>query len=793
MKAFIRGIARYKGIFFINTFGLSLGMAVSIVVYLFVLDENSYDQYHENKDRIFRITHRRETNGQIVDRASTPLVLSTYVSEIESVVYSVRLLRERGGAWYYEDKIFNEPQFVFADTSIFDVFTFHMVKGSWSRNTRSGILMSESTAKKYFGSDDPIGRTVRYKNWGNEYLYEVAGVFEDMPTNSHFHFQILAPMEGPQNLWNDMHGKDWFFTGAWTYVLLKNPLQREAVASQFRHVVDTHAPEELKKATTFDLQPLTAIHLDSNLSGEIEANGDRSNMYMIGLTGIFILLLAAINFVNLSTARSTERAHEVGVRKVMGAVRSQLTRIFLMESVLTAIVSMVWSMVLAPLFLPFFNLITGKNIDWMLMFTPDMLLTVLGGTIVLGLLSGCYPALYLSSFGSARILRPAAQTAFGSHVGMRRGLVVLQFTVTLILMIGLVTISSQLNFITSKDLGFKKEDVVYLTGFDFARAGQLKTEIAGIAGVDEVATSFHLPGSQSSPFTRNLVRTDRANDNQRMEVFAAFADFDFLPFYRVELVAGRGFSMLTPTDTLESMIVNEAFVKRSGWNDGGIGRDAELYDMLGNSVGTKKIIGITKDFHFQSLRNEIMPVCFVSANRGTLLSMRLNPANYEETIAKAKAVAETYATDVSIVVQFLDDDMSTQYIKERRMNKMVHYLTVIAIVTSCIGLFELSSFAARRKTKEVAIRKVLGDTIGGVTYRFMKEFTILVVISFVIAAPVTYFLADRWLDGFVYHTNQQMLNYVLALAAVILLAWATVAYYSIKVGLTNPAITLKQE
>lgn len=790
LKILLRTILKSKLVSTISILGLTLGISVACIIFMFSKDELSYDKHIDNGRRIYRITHERKTSSGSDQTATTPIVLSTVLSGVTGIESKVRMLRE-SSVLIYNNTPFDEPLFCFTDPTIATVFDLKFTKGDpASAFSEKGIVMTERAAKRYFGNENPIGKSMIYRNWGTETAVEVTGVVEDIPEQSHFHFEVFGLFESPYNLWNDMHGTDWFHPGAWTYVLMREGMDEPTLAATINKTANTHLPEELKSATTFSLQALFDIHLQSRLNEEIEANGSLTMLQAFAAIGIAILLLACINYMNLATARGIERSKEIGIRKVMGAYQNDLMRLYLTETFLLVAIAAALCLLVIPLILPTFNLLIGKELRFNSLEWIWLLAAV---TAVVGGVSGIYPAFYLSKQQPAFVLK--MNKNFGGAQGglLRKILVTTQFAATTVLLIAVFTISSQMSFMQNKDLGFSAREVLYLNGYNFRQAKNLKREVNQIPEVQSSTTCWAIPSSRVS-FLNNLYKTNLTDENQRMEAFYASGDYDYENFFDLEVIEGRGFSDKFPEDTLRSVLVNETFAKQAGWRrDEAVGKQVEMFNMLGRSAGMRTVVGVLKDFHVQTLHESIKPLALGCSNRTGILAFRLNTNTPLETIEKVKKVAANFSGGEAINVRFLDEELNGHYQQEKRFNQTIKTFAVLAIVISCIGLFGLASFSAQRRAKEIAIRKVMGASVVGLMYKFTREFSSLVLISFFVGAPLSYFLLSRWLEAFPYRIDQSPAFYIAPLAFSLVLSAITVGFHSVTSARANPVATLKED
>lgn len=787
----LRSAFKNKLVSVINLLGLTLGIACATIIFLFVQDELRYDQYADDSNHIYRIAHDRVTNGSTNSMATTPLALAPALEPITAIESKARMLREPGGVLVVGEDIYPEQQFCFADPEVASLFSFQFLEGSPEKAfAPNGIVITEKIAKRYFGNTQALGKTLVYRNWGQETNMQVTGVIKDLPAQSHFHFELFVPFESPANLWLGMHGNDWYYSGsAWTYVLTKPGISEADLNTQLNNETRTHLPEELKESTRFFVQPLRDIHLTSNLSGEIEVTGSKVMVTTFFGIGLAILLLACINYMNLATARSAERVKEGGIRKVLGAFRSDLIRLYLSETLILSLISVILAACLIPLLLPVFNTLMGKTL--VLSGSGWLLLLILVG-LGTGLVAGAYPALYLSKLKPAASLKISKSFAGSDHADLRKILVTLQYAITSILLVAVFTISAQLDYLQNKNLGFDAKETLYLDGYDFRKAKAVKEELKQLPEFVNATTSWGIPGSQQAPFYQRLFQSNLQEENQRMEVYTVGIDYDYIDFFGMQLIEGRNFSPDFVTDSVESILVNETFVKQAGWIDP-LGKEVQIFDMLGNSMGNRKVIGVLKDFNFQSLHIAIEPVAFQLSTRGATLAFHLQTQEPMQTLNRVRELVQPYNAGGLITIYFLDQDLNFQYAKERKFNATLNAFTYLAILISCIGLFGLASFSAQRKAKEIAIRKVLGASTSGLLYKFVVEFCVLVVVSFLIAIPVSYYAINEWLSNFTYRISQGPNYYLIALAASLVLSILTVGFHSVRAASLNPVDSLKEE
>ncbi len=798
LKIALRNLFKNKLFSIINILGLAIGIACCLIMFLYVQNELSYDRFHKNADRIFRVTHERLLNGSMKNMASTPLIAApTLKNDFPEIEYAVRILREFDPVVEYEDKQFIENNFYFVDSEILNVFSFNLKQGNYKTALQSpnSVIMSENVTQKYFGDENPVGKSITYRKWGQEYVFTVSGIFESLPANSHFDIEFMAPFESEQNLWNSMHGEDWFYVGSWTYLLLPNQQAAKDLEVKFPQFVQRHFPDELKEATSLELQALTDIHLHSKLENEIKANGNILYVYVFSAIALLVLFIACINFMNLSTARALGRAKEVGLRKVVGAKRSNLIWQFIGEALLLSFLSIIIAICLVTFFLPLLSNLLGipLKVEY---FGNQLLLpiSILIGLVV-GLISGSYPAFYLSSFGPVKVLKGVFET--GSRgVNLRKLLVINQFTVSIVLLIAIAVISSQVEYMKNKNLGFNKEEIVFLKTEPGTDIMGLKMELEKRPDILEVIRGGSVPGSKNaSTIDFMLFRPEGANENQRLQMNSTSIETNYLDLFDQELIVGRNFSQSFKTDESEAVIINEAAVREFGWQNNPIGKEIEVFNMIGASSGTRRVIGVVRDFHFESLHEKIKPL--VMFTRGTRrygnIIMRINTDNFISTIAYIKNTWKTLVPDFPLQLFFLNNDLNVLYQQEEKLGRITNFFSWLAVFISCLGLIGLATFATEKRTKEIGVRKVLGASVSSIVYLLSKEFLALIGIAFVISVPLGYFIMNQWLQDFAYRIELGASVFIASGFIAILIALVTISFQSINAALKDPVKTLRYE
>jgi putative ABC transport system permease protein len=788
LKIVIRNFQRHKIYSVINIMGLAIGMACCILVFLYVNHELSYDKYHQDEDRIFRIAQniRKEAAELDTARVATPLIPAVRESfpEIESAarfqLATWDSLVERGETKYYEDWV------MIAENDIFDVFTIPFIRGNPEKALErpKTIVITESVAERYFGYDDPIGQTLLL--WGNQ--VEVTGVVSDYPKNTHLKYDIIISLNGFERTWNL---ENWGWTGFYAYVKLKSNVDSQNFESKIRRIADRYTKEKLEEGGVdfrFYLQPISSIHLHSNLTSEIAAPGSQRDLYVFSIIGILILLISCINFTNLATARSAKRAKEVGVRKVVGAHRKQLARQFLWESILASYISLFLALVIVFLAMPYFNLLTGQSFDRLDVFKPLFIMILLGFSACVGVMAGSYPAFLLSRFIPAHVLKGLkGRDPKGSL--LRKVLVVTQFSITILLAIGTLSVYRQISFMKNKYLGFDKHQKLIIPAEMRGRDKSVKEEFLTNSSVTGVTALWNAPGRLTNLIEARLVG-GMEERTQSMNFY--YVDSDFFAEYKIDMIAGRPFQKDTQTDIEGTFILNETASKAFGFSNPEEVVGKKMYE--GGSGGIGTIIGVIQDFHFKGLQTKVEPLVLQwRPDYFSYLSFTVKTSSLSETLSFVRKKWKELQLGGLFSYFFLDEDFNRHYQSEESLGRLYASLTLLAIFLSCLGLAGLSSFAAEQKTKEIGIRKILGASVSSIMILLVGEFTKWVIISSIIAWPVAYYIIDEWLQGFAYRTSPNIWVFGLSAAFSFFIAGLTVSYQSVKAALTNPVDSLRYE
>ena len=795
IKTAFRNITKNKVYSLINIFGLAIGVAACIMIMLYVSNELSYDKFNKNYKQIFRVQADVVINGKESKMALTPSPLgSTLVREFPEVLQYTRIMPSSNMLIRYKNNVFNETRFYWADSTLFNVFTLPFVKGNpkTALNQPHTVVLTESLAKKYFGSENPMGKIMKFED-GTPYT--VSGIIKDCPENSHFKYDIFASMASVEF----GNSPFWFNNNFYTYILLKKgtsvkgfeaktfEIIKKYMSPQLYQTLGVHYSDWKKQGNSykFFLEPLGKIHLYSHLEHELEPNGDIKYVYIFSIVALFILLIACINFMNLSIARSATRSKEVGVRKVLGSNKLQLIKQFMIESFVLTFFSILVAAAIVEISLPIFNNLSGMHLNasyfnnWIAI--PGLFLTVL----IVGVIAGSYPSFFLSSFQPAKVLKGKLSGNKGSL--LRSGLVIFQFSISIILFIGTFIIFNQLKYIQNTKLGFDKEHVLVIKRAWALEnhAATFKNELVKNTGIQSATNSNNVPGKS---FGQMLIKAEGVDAADQYLFANMSTGYDFLKTMGIGLKAGRYFSPQHPADTL-SAVLNESAVKELNLKNP-IGK--RIIAVGRNTAYT--IIGVMKDFHFESLHEKIRPL-IISLEKGqtAYLPVRISSNNIAGTVSFIKSEWKKFVPNKPFEFYFLDSEFNHLYINEQKTGEFFTAFSILAIFIACLGLFGLAAFTAERRTKEIGIRKALGCSVGGIIYMLSKEFTKWVLIANVIAWPVAYYLMNNWLSDFAYRITITPWIFLLSGAIAFIIALLTVITHALKAAMVNPVESLKYE
>lgn len=804
LKIAYRNLMGSKSFTLINIVGLAIGIAGFVVMVTYVHSEFSYDRFHTKSDRIVRVTYDYEARGSVrqVAKSAFPLksmLLDSYPG-VEKVVRFYRNTLD-ASTLKYEGNHMTEENIIFADPEVFEVFDFELEQGNPATALVdvNSIVLTARAAKKYFGDQNPMGKILQYKNRDK---LRVTGILKELPENSHMHFDMLVPVALQRQRWIQGNGnngydfeQDWNWSGAWMYVLLESP----DVVKQFEQKLIAEGKDYFGRADdvayNYAVQPLADIHLHSDMAGEFEANGNTRQVYGFGVIAVLILIIACINFINLSTARSARRAKEVGLRKVMGAHRPQLIGQFIAESVLISLVAALLAVFLIEGMLPFFNDFMDKSLSVPYLESPEIILYFLTGAITIGLCAGVYPAFYLSRYRPVKTLKGNTATGSRANARLRKVLVSTQFIISNLLIIGILVVQQQLNYIKGKDLGFEKDQVIVLKhgnkldeDFDLFQA-KLKANPAVVA-----ANQGYVAGTGG--FTQSFkVKGEPAEAGKSMGI--KHVSFDFLDMFGMKVVAGRNFSREIGTDWRRAIMLNETAVKSFGWtNEEALGKTFSYVGGSDNRTAFEcKVIGVLADAYLEPLYKPIQPSVFKQAKWGQV-SIKLNTRTREELQAALAGIEKTW-TEVNprwpFEFEFLDDTIEAQYLKEERLSQTIQYFTFLAIFIASLGLFGLASFTVQQRTREIGVRMVLGASVNSIIALVGKRFLWLIGLSFLISIPIGYYLAGQWLQDFEYRIRIGAGVFLLAGLISVLIAGLAIGGQSLRAATINPVKTLRHE
>ncbi|MCP4723620.1 MAG: FtsX-like permease family protein [bacterium] len=804
LKIAFRNLLRYKGYSFINISGLSIGMACSILLFLYIQYEFSYDRYHEKADRIYRVVRDRRVliNNASMTTVTPGLLAPTLIEECPEVVNAVRILRFHDELVSHKEKDFIEEIF-WTDPSVFDIFSIQFIKGSSKTafTDPSSIVISERIAEKYFGEEEPLGKTMTL-NEGYNFL--VTGVFKNMPENSHFVMDTIVPLQGYFSFFCD--NNNWGNCTYYTYILLREGADPAELESKFPPIIDPYfnvnVEENLKQI--FFLQPISSIHLYSHGNQEINKNSDVNHIYFFISITFLILIVVCFNYINLAVAMAAGRFREIGIRKVIGAKKSQLIKQYLSESIILTTLASILAVISVFFALPYYSNFVGRALSFNLFTDPVLISGIISISVFIGLLGGSYPAFYFSSMKPVSILA----RKFGrrsKRFGLKNLLITSQFSITIILIVSSFIVKDQLDFIINKDIGYDKEQIIIIENKDpeiSARIETLKAELKKNINISEVAASNFLPNKIINFLTGIL---PAKSPGEFVSAYSAIVDHDFLSLYNIKLHEGRNFSKEFPTDEGTAMLINETAANLIEW-ESPVGKEFTFterrtifytpmgfnYDWASNKTG--RIIGVMENFHLHSLHQPIEPLAlFLNSRVVDKISIKINTTDIAETISYIEKIMNDFSPNYPYKYSFFDEIFENDYRAEQQAGSIFNYFAFLAIILACVGLFGLSFFTARQKTKEIGVRKVHGANIRDIIVLLFKDFTKWVLIANIIAWPAAYILMNNWLQNFAFRVDINWGIFILAGIMAFLFAVFTVSFQTIKAALANPVDSLRHE
>ena len=799
-----RNLMKYRFISFINLFGLTVGLACCLLITIYILNELSYDRYNEKADNIYRVTRTFNNQDGVVS-----LTLSTisppfgyyFPTDFPEIQKMTRLLDNGITPIRYKEKLFNEPNVFFADENLFDVFTVKTLKGNpkTALSDPFSVMLTEETAKKYFGDEDPINKMIRYNS---QFNFKVTGIYKTFPANAHLHPGMLLSFNtlkdtavyGEENMRTNW-GNNSFFT----YLLLPENYDPQKMIARFPAFLDkrmdhrNYNGQDPSKFTKLGLQKLTDIHLYSHTDYEAEPNGDIKRVYIFAAIALFILLIACINYMNLSTARSALRAREIGIRKVIGARKKELIIQFLSESVLICWAAILMAGILTYFTLPWLNKVSGQELSFRTLVQWQIIIPLILTPFIVGVISGIYPALFMSSFQPVKTLKGLFK-AQGSIISFRKILVTAQFFISIILIITTAIVFQQLHYMQQKSLGFDKERIVTVayTNEVSKQYDGFRTEILKNAAFKDMSRTSRIPTGRLLDDMGAYTLAGDSMQPSNTDIKFVSVDYDFLPTYGIHVLAGRNFSRDYGTDTA-SFLLNESAIKALGWKtaQNAVGKDFKYGNQRGH------VIGVINDFHFESMHQPIVPLVLVmfpsSQAYFNNLSIKIAGNNIPAALSYLEKTWRKFLPETPYQFTFLDENFDKLYESEQRQGTIFIVFACIAIFIACLGLFGLSAFAITQRIKEIGVRKVLGANVSSIVTLLSKDFLKLVMIAAIFAFPVAWYAMNYWLKDFAYRINIQWWVFVLAGILAALIALITVSFQAIKAAVANPVKALRSE
>ena len=797
----LRSFKRQRAYIIINILGLSIGIACSLLIALFVINEASYDKFNVKKDRIYRVILNGKIGGQEITYATSPAIMGpTLVKEFPEIEDFLRMTGGGPTVVEYNNIPFTEEHLVEADSSFFNFFSIPVLRGDPKNllNAKHRVVLSESTAKKIFGKENPIDKQLKIGSDTTRYI--VTGVMGDIPANSHFEANMITSFITNPRSANPI----WLSNSFSTYFLLKPNTNYHSIDDKFPALILKYVGPEVEKYMgikltefsskgnkyRFFLQNLKDAHLDNSIQQEFKAASDPKYLKIFGGIAILIVIIAAINFMNLSTAQASRRAKEVGIKKVGGSTRGMLIAQFLSESSILSLISLVFALVIIKIFLPYFNNLLGAHLILNFFARWYIIPVLIIFALFVGFLAGSYPALFLSSFNPYEVLKGSVKNS-RRNGNLRRVLVVFQFTVSILLIIGTLIMYRQISYMLHKDIGFNKEQLLVINRADAlgAKVKAFKTAVKEIPGVVNIASSTAVPGRNNN--TNGYTMEGRKDESFLMTT--NWVDYDYMDTYGFSLVSGRSFNELYATDK-QACMVNESVIKNYNITE----PEKARFILPGDPKNLQylNIIGVVKNFNFESLKNPIQPYIFCFKTDDNLwgyLTVRLLAKDRSKTISSIEGKWKEFVQNNPLQYYFLDADFEQMYIQEKQNAQMAIIFSALAIFIAALGLFGLTSFTVEQRTKEIGVRKAMGSSVAGIYVAISREVFVLISISAVIAWPIIYYIADKWLQNFYYRINPGIFSFVAGLTIALGVALLTISFRILKAAHVNPAQSLKYE
>lgn len=772
-----------------NIAGLTIGITSSIFLLLYVSNELSYDKYHENSENIYRVASHISEPDDAFDWAVAqipfaPQVKEDYPEVLEYVRYidAGRTLFKKDESFFYEEDVY------FVDSTVLDVFSWKLISGDpeAALNEPRSIILTRSFSERYFGSDDPVGKSI--ETTGGEF-YKVTGLMEDVPVNSHLKFSALISRSTlPRQMGS------WGSFGVYTYLLLPEGTDYKQFESKISEMYAKYMAqifEAMGIKVEYVLHPLPWIHLNSTFEGEPEPTGSKNYIYIFSIVALFMLVIASINYMNLATARSTRRAREVGLRKVMGSSRKLLVLQFLTESLLLTIISVLLSVLLVKLLLPEFNLLSGKQLDFSSLFDTKMVLSLIGIVFLLGVAGGSYPAFYLSQYNPSKVLKGEVSSGY-SKFSFRKILVVIQFSISLVMIISTWVVYSQISFLKNKDVGFDKTNVIRLslsTRDMVNQADVFKESLVANPQILNVGSTNTVVGGGSSK-SIFMIETSEGMDERGINFGAC--DDTFIETLGITILEGRGFSRELMADTATGVIINQTLAKRMNW-DNPIGKKVQMGGSPDNENPVARVVGLMKDFNQTGLYNEVESYMLLFRLDNRVIYIKLGDSNIDSTIEFIEKKWKEVYPDIPLEYEYLEDDFNNQFEEDQKRGLILAVFAILTIIIAILGLYGLSSYTVEQRTKEIGIRKVLGANVPNITGMIIKEFFILILFSMLIAFPIAYYLMKDWLQNYTYKTPLSLWIFVISGLTILFIALLTVSFHTFRAGNANPVDSIRQD
>lgn len=798
LRIAFRNLVRNKSYSFINILGLATGLTCTIIIALYVIHELSYDKFHENKDRLYRVVESYNSEGQENWYATTFSALAPNLkAEFPAIKHITHIHPTNGLVTAGENQRYQEDEIIYADSSFFEMFSFPLISGNPASvlDQPLSVVITQPIAQKFFGTQNPVGESITFNDQRGSFELEITGVAESPPSNSHIQFEYIFSYESLRNTRPWEYNK-WYYPPMYTYVELNSNESIADLKAAFPDFQRKYVGAEAH-LRDLDLQPITQIQLFSDLENELSPTSDVSYIYLFAAIGLFILLIACINFMNLATAKSMKRSREVGMRKTLGARRNQLIWQFLGEAFIITFISLFFAFLISEILIPYFNSISGKSLTLSSIDLSIWALSALAIVVTVGLIAGSYPAFYLSSFKPVAVLKGTTDTGGGSDSFFRKGLVIFQFFISTGLIFGTIVVTKQLDFLQNERLGFNKEQVAIIPIRETAdqfNVKSLKEEILRIPGVESASAVSGVPGISSGIHSFGVFTEDNKTDT--LGILTITGDHSFLETLQLNLIEGRNFSESFSTDESQAFLINQAAAKKFGWEDP-IGEELTLRFYVEDLVEKKgSVVGMVEDFQYHSLHSDIEPILiqvFSATFYHDYLAVRFTSDNLQASLQNVEEKWSAFNLDRPFEYTFLEDTFDAMYKAEEQLGMIFNMFAVIAVLIACLGLFGLASYSTERRLKELGIRKVLGASVTDILTLLSKDFLKLVTLGFLISVPFAIFFMNKWLRNF---SDRIELNIGLFFFVAILalsVAIIAVSYQSIRAALMNPVDSLKSE